>query len=72
VKYPNRKKVDDPGKDDIREMRPEFILAVTNKLYELVQDDDLWKIYPDYTEFIREVNSFFFFGILSEKNRENH
>ncbi len=53
-------------------MRPEFILAVTNKLYELVQDDDLWKIYPDYTEFIREVNSFFFFGILSEKNRENH
>ncbi len=58
-------------KSDIRKMRPEFILAVMNKLYELVQDDDLWKIYPDYTEFVREVNSFFFFGILPTENTES-
>jgi AcrR family transcriptional regulator len=57
---------------DIREMRPEFFLAVLNKLHELILDQNLRNIYPDYSEFIREVNSFFFFGILPAKNQENH
>jgi AcrR family transcriptional regulator len=56
---------------DIRKMRPEFFLAVLNKLHELVQDQNLRNIYPDYSEFIREVNSFFFFGILPAQDRGN-
>lgn len=59
------------GRGDIRKMRPEFILAVLNKLHELILDEDLRKIYTDYAEFIREVNSFFFFGILPAENQEN-
>jgi len=56
---------------DIREMHPEFFLAVLNKLHELILDENLRNIYSDYTEFIREVNSFFFFGILPAQDQEN-
>jgi len=59
------------GRGDIRKMRPEFILAVFNKLLELILDEDLRKIYTDYAEFIREVNSFFFFGILPVEKQEH-
>jgi len=56
---------------DIRKMRPEFFLAVLNKLHELILDQNLRNIYPNYSEFIREVNSFFFFGILPAQHQEN-
>jgi AcrR family transcriptional regulator len=59
------------GKGDIRKMRPEFFLAVLNKLHELILDENLRNMYPDYSEFIREVNSFFFFGILPVQDQEN-
>ncbi len=57
-------------KGDMRKMRPEFVLKVIEKMQELVQDDDLLKLYPDYVEFVREVNDFFFFGIMPSGERE--
>jgi AcrR family transcriptional regulator len=49
---------------DMRNMRPEFVLAVMDKLYELAHDEKLRHIYPNHVEFTREINSFLFFGIL--------
>jgi AcrR family transcriptional regulator len=51
---------------DIRpEIRPEFLMAVLEKLSELANDDDLRKKYPSFIEFNREVKDFFYFGILA-------
>jgi AcrR family transcriptional regulator len=54
---------------DMRKMRPEFVLAVMDKLYELAHDERLRRIYPNHVEFTREINSFLFFGILRADNR---
>jgi AcrR family transcriptional regulator len=56
---------------DIRKMRLEFFMAVLNKLHELVQDEQLRSIYPDHSDFIREVNNLFFFGILPPGSQED-
>lgn len=51
---------------DIRpEIRPEFLMAVVEKLSELANDNDLRKKYPSFIEFNREVKDFFYFGILA-------
>lgn len=50
---------------DIRpEIRPEFIMAMIDKLDELARNDDLVKGYPSYLEFNRELKDFFWFGLL--------
>ncbi|MFC1683162.1 TetR/AcrR family transcriptional regulator [Candidatus Zixiibacteriota bacterium] len=54
---------------DMRKMRPEFVLAVMDKLYELAHDERLRRIYPNHVEFTREINSFLFFGILRADHR---
>jgi len=60
-------------KGDIRsEIRPEFLLAVFDKLEEMVRDDNLRKLYPNHVEFIRELNSFIFYGILPRAGSESH
>ena len=51
---------------DIRpEIRPEFIMAVIDKLHELERDEDLMRMYPSYIEFNRELKDFFWFGLLT-------
>jgi AcrR family transcriptional regulator len=51
---------------DIRsEIRPEFILVVIDKLNELVDDERLKNLYPNYVEFTREIWDFFYYGIVN-------
>ena len=53
---------------DIRpEVRPEFMLAILNKLTELVNDESLKSLYADYVELTREIWNFFYYGLI---NRE--
>ena len=48
-----------------REIRPEFFIAVLDKLYELALDEELIKRYPNFIEFNRELKDFFWFGIYA-------
>jgi AcrR family transcriptional regulator len=50
------------------EIRPEFLMAVLDKLWELVFYDDLLKKYPNIVEFNREIKDFFWYGIISREN----
>lgn len=52
-------------------IRPEFILAVVNKLNELVEDERLKGLYPNYVELGREVFNFLYYGILTGDHSEN-
>ncbi len=49
---------------EMRDVRPEFLLAVLDSLGKLVENDALRRLYPTDMEFFREVNDFFFFGIM--------
>ncbi len=51
-------------KGEMRRIRPEFLVTVLAHLGELIKDDGLRRLYPTDLEFIREVNDFFFFGIM--------
>jgi len=48
-----------------REIRPEFFIAVLDKLHELALDEELIKSYPSFMEFNREIKDFFWFGIYA-------
>lgn len=51
---------------DIRpEIHPEFILIIFNKLNELVDDEYLKSLYPNYVELSREIFNFLYYGILN-------
>lgn len=50
---------------EIREsIRPEFLMTVLEKLYNLGNDEHLRSIYPDFIEFNREIKDFFWYGIM--------
>jgi AcrR family transcriptional regulator len=51
-------------KGEMRDIRPEFLIAVLNGLAGLVESDDLRRLYPTDMEFFRELQDFFFFGIM--------
>jgi AcrR family transcriptional regulator len=50
------------------EIRPEFLMAVLDRLWELVLDDNLLKKYPNIMEFNRELKDFFWYGIITREN----
>ena len=52
------------------EIHPEFILIIFNKLNELIEDDHLKKLYPNYVELSREVFNFLYYGILTGDHSE--
>lgn len=55
---------------DIRpEVRPEFMLAIIDKLAELVNDESLKSLYADYVELTREIWNFFYYGLIN-RNEE--
>jgi AcrR family transcriptional regulator len=57
--------IESQKKGDIRpEVRPEFIMAVLDKLYELARDENLIKKYPHFIEFNRELKDFLWYGLL--------
>jgi AcrR family transcriptional regulator len=50
---------------DIRqELKPEFIMAVLDKIQELYHDDNLRKLYDSDIDFIREAHNVLFFGVV--------
>jgi len=55
-------------KGDIRpEVRPEFLMAVLDKLYELGRDENLMKKYPNYMAFNQELKDFLWYGLLPKE-----
>ena len=58
--------VDAQKRGEVRpEIRPEFFIAVLDKLNELAFDEGLVKRYPSFIEFNREIKDFFWFGIYA-------
>jgi len=52
-------------KGEVRKnMKPEFFLAVLKQMQELVNNDELILLYPNYQDFILEFNNFVFYGLL--------
>lgn len=61
--------IESQKKGDIRpEVRPEFIMAVLDKLYELARDENLMKKYPHFIEFNRELKDFLWYGLLPRES----
>jgi AcrR family transcriptional regulator len=59
---------------DIRAaIRPELLMAVLDKYYELAQDEDLIRKYPSIIEFNRELKDLLWYGLLTrpEVERKN-
>ena len=54
-----------------REIRPEFFIAVLEKLQELVFDEELVKSYPSFIDFNREIKDFLWFGIYARPEVES-
>ena len=52
-------------KGDVRrDIKPEFLVAVINKILELVKDETLISSYPQVTDLLLEINDFIYCGIL--------
>jgi AcrR family transcriptional regulator len=49
---------------DMRRMRPEFFMAIINKLLEVISDEKLAATYKDRLDLIQDIHNFLFFGIL--------
>jgi AcrR family transcriptional regulator len=49
---------------EMRDIRTEFLLAVLDCLTRLAENDELRRLYPRDMDFFRELNDFFFFGIM--------
>jgi AcrR family transcriptional regulator len=49
---------------DMRRMRPEFFMAIINKLLEVISDEKLAATYTDRLDLIQDIHNFLFFGIL--------
>jgi AcrR family transcriptional regulator len=64
-------------KGDVRrDIKPEFLVAVLNKMLELVKDETLVNLYSKVTDFSLEINNFIYCGILpletlEKKDAEN-
>ncbi len=59
------------ARGDMRPMRPEFFLAVLDKLNEIARNENLSALYRDHVEFVREIQLFLFYGILPAEATEN-
>ena len=64
-------------KGEVREdIKPEFLVAVLNKMLELAKDETLLSLYSRVTDFSLEINNFIYCGILpletlEKKDAEN-
>lgn len=47
-----------------KDIKPDFLVAVLNKMLELAKDETLINLYPRVTDFSLEVNNFIYCGIL--------
>ena len=64
-------------KGDVRrDIKPEFLVAVLNKMLEIAKDETLLSLYPRVTDFSLEINNFIYCGTLpletlEKKDAEN-
>ena len=56
---------------DMRKMRPEFFIAIMNKLVEVISDEKLAGTYTDRLDLIQDVHNFLFFGILPAREEQD-
>ena len=49
-------------------IKPEFLMAVLDKLYELGDNEELRARYPSLIEFNREIKDFFWYGVIERGN----
>jgi AcrR family transcriptional regulator len=47
-----------------KDIKPEFLIAMLNKMIELIKDESLVQLYPRAADFSLEINNFFYCGIL--------
>ena len=52
------------ARGDMRSMRPEFFLAIMNKLMDVVSEENLARTYTDRLDLLQDVLNVLFFGIL--------
>ncbi len=58
-------------KGDVRpDMKIEFFLAVIEAMKGLMQNKELVNMYPQYQDFIMEVNNFLFYGLLPRPKKK--
>ena len=57
------RKSQDKG-DVRRDIKPEFLVAVLNKMLELAKDETLTSLYPRVIDFSLEINKFIYCGVL--------
>ena len=48
-----------------KDIKPEFLMTVLDRLYDLGNDEKLRSIYPNLLEFNREIKDFFWFGVMA-------
>jgi AcrR family transcriptional regulator len=60
-------------KGEVREdIKPEFLIAVLNKMLELAKDETLTSLYPRVTDFSLEINNFIYCGVLPLETLEKN
>jgi len=47
-----------------KDIKPEFLYVVLNKIVELAKDQELVSLYPRISDFSMELNNFIYFGLL--------
>ena len=51
-------------KGDVRrDIKPEFLVAILNKMLELAKDETVLNLYPKVPDFLFEVNNFIYYGV---------
>jgi AcrR family transcriptional regulator len=55
-----------------RDIKPEFMVAVLNKMLELAKDEALLNLYARVTDFSLEISNFIYCGILPLETLENN
>jgi AcrR family transcriptional regulator len=54
-------------RDDVK---PQFLIAIADKLHDLAEDKQLLDQYDDLVEFNREVKDFFWYGIIARPDQK--
>jgi AcrR family transcriptional regulator len=55
-----------------KDIKPEFLVEVLNKMLELAKDETLVSLYPRITDFSLEINNFIYCGILPFESINAH
>ena len=55
-----------------KDIKPEFLVAVLNKMLELAKDETLTSLYPRVTDFSLEINKFIYCGVLPLETLEKY